>query len=316
MMKPEPSEVALRGCASGRPPLRHAVLEEILEELLERRARRELRDVGPAVLSPACPIFTVCVVEMLTTDGSSFAARSAKLSGAGRAAAGGAARVAGASSRTAATAPATARPAESRRNGTTPDQLLAETKANGSVRTINRHAALREPARRDYERSGRASQTASLAAPASPAHQPDQDDAGAGGDEPGQPQGLRRHRQRARGGPLHPFREQGIEDALDHQDEGERRPQIPSSACHGGASSRRYRCNAGSSALTARRPSLPAARSPWRPRRPASRKSGRNCCPGSARTRSSGRSAHRDRPAASDRRRRNPCPGQRRRHRS
>jgi hypothetical protein len=48
---------------------------------------------------------------MLTTDGSSFAARSAKLSGAGRATAGLDARVAGATTRKAATTLATAREA-------------------------------------------------------------------------------------------------------------------------------------------------------------------------------------------------------------
>ena len=60
-----------------------AVIEEILEELLERRARRELRHVGARAARRRRSGFTVCVVEMLTTAGSSFAARSAKPSGAG-----------------------------------------------------------------------------------------------------------------------------------------------------------------------------------------------------------------------------------------
>ena len=65
------------------------MVEEILEELLERRARRELRPPRGATARRLPSGFTVCVVEMLTTDGSSFSARSANPSGAGRATAGG-----------------------------------------------------------------------------------------------------------------------------------------------------------------------------------------------------------------------------------
>ena len=49
-MKPEPSEVACRGVASGSPVLALIAVEEILEELLERRARRELRHVRAGAL--------------------------------------------------------------------------------------------------------------------------------------------------------------------------------------------------------------------------------------------------------------------------
>ena len=132
MTKPEPSEVALRGCASGRAALRLSAIEEVAEELLERRARRELRDLGSGMLAAADPDFTVCVVEMLTTDGSSFSARSAKLSGAGRAAAAGHRDDSRQSDDERAQQPrsATARQAEARRTGRHRDQLLA-AKADG-----------------------------------------------------------------------------------------------------------------------------------------------------------------------------------------
>ena len=82
-MKPEPSELVLRGCESPflSPPLRRrraaAVLEEIVEELLERRTRRQLRRsrVAPPLAS------TVCEVEILTTASITFSATSAMPSG-------------------------------------------------------------------------------------------------------------------------------------------------------------------------------------------------------------------------------------------
>ena len=66
-----------------------------------------------------------------------------------------------------------------------------------------------------------------MTAVASSADQPDKDDPGAGRSEPCQPQCLRGNRKGAYRGPLHTIRKQGIEGALDHQDESERRPQIP-----------------------------------------------------------------------------------------
>ena len=79
------------GAERGRLARRHlrmvalgqAVLEEVVKELLKWRARRKLRHVGPGLVAAGSPeVFRVCVVEMLTTEGNSRAARSAKLSGA------------------------------------------------------------------------------------------------------------------------------------------------------------------------------------------------------------------------------------------
>ena len=72
-MKPEPSEVTWRGVLALRA-------QEILEQVFQRRAGRQIaawRCCGGA--------FRVWVVAILTTVGSSLAARSAKESGAGRA---------------------------------------------------------------------------------------------------------------------------------------------------------------------------------------------------------------------------------------
>src|SRR5262252_3134498 len=87
MMKPEPSEVPLRGCASGRP---------LFGRPRSKKSRKNSSNGEPGgncgISGPLCSRprsdFIVWVVEILTTDGSSRAARSAKLSGAGRAAAG------------------------------------------------------------------------------------------------------------------------------------------------------------------------------------------------------------------------------------
>src|SRR6266436_6770700 len=108
MMKPDPSEVALRGCASGRPPLGTPRSKKSLKNSSKGEPGGNCGISGPACSRPRSD-FSVCVVEMLTTDGSNFAARSAKLSGAGRATAGLDATVAGATTRKAATTLATAR---------------------------------------------------------------------------------------------------------------------------------------------------------------------------------------------------------------
>src|SRR5882672_7697286 len=94
-MKPDPSEVALRGRASGRP-LRGLLW---LKKSLKNSSNGEPGG-NCGISGPPCPCrsppprfsgfsgfsdFTVCVVEMLTTEGNNLAARSAKLSGAGRA---------------------------------------------------------------------------------------------------------------------------------------------------------------------------------------------------------------------------------------
>src|SRR5215472_16645138 len=85
MTNPEPSEVALRGWASGRP---------LLGTPRSKKSRKNSSNGEPGgncgISGPACSRprsdFMVCVVEMLTTEGRSFSARSAKLSGAVRAA--------------------------------------------------------------------------------------------------------------------------------------------------------------------------------------------------------------------------------------
>ncbi len=79
MMKPQPSELVLRG---GGPALAAlaaaartaAVLEEVVEELLEGRAGRQLRH---GVAAPPPLASTVCEVEMLTTASITFSATSA-----------------------------------------------------------------------------------------------------------------------------------------------------------------------------------------------------------------------------------------------
>jgi len=76
MMKPEPSEVARRGAASGCCP--RGML----------RSRKSLKNSSKGEPGGNCGIsgrcrsaFSVCVVEMLTTAGNSFAARSENPSG-------------------------------------------------------------------------------------------------------------------------------------------------------------------------------------------------------------------------------------------
>src|ERR1700741_532443 len=124
MMKPEPSEVALRGWASGRP---------LLGIPRSKKSRKNSSNGEPGgncgISGPACSRprsdFIVWVVEMLTTEGNSFSARSAKLSGAGRGAAGHDTRAAGATVRRAAIPPAAARRAKFERRDDTGIKLLA-----------------------------------------------------------------------------------------------------------------------------------------------------------------------------------------------
>src|SRR5476649_1286126 len=78
MMKPEPSEVTWRG-----------VLDLGPRKFLNRSSSGE--PGGSCGMAPCGGAFRVWLVEMLTTLGSSLAARSAKESGAGRATAGAAA---------------------------------------------------------------------------------------------------------------------------------------------------------------------------------------------------------------------------------
>src|SRR5882762_4904401 len=85
MMKPDPSEVALRGCASGRPPLGTPRSKKSRKNSSKGEPGGNCGTSGPARSRPRSD-FSVCVVEMLTTEGRSFSASSAKLSGAGRAA--------------------------------------------------------------------------------------------------------------------------------------------------------------------------------------------------------------------------------------
>src|SRR5438046_5190646 len=88
--KPEPSEVALRGFASGRPLCGWSLFWSLLKKSLKNSSKGEPGgNCGrPGVERSRCfSGLTVWVVEMLTTDGSSLSARSANPSSAGRAAA-------------------------------------------------------------------------------------------------------------------------------------------------------------------------------------------------------------------------------------
>src|SRR5437660_2957192 len=84
MMKPEPSEVDLRGWASGRPPLGTPRSKKSRKNSSKGEPGGNCGTSGPARSRPRSD-FSVCVVDMLTTEGRSCSASSAKLSGAGRA---------------------------------------------------------------------------------------------------------------------------------------------------------------------------------------------------------------------------------------
>ena len=89
-MKPEPSEVALRFSASAAAAAAAAAALVSSKKSLKNSSNGEPGGNCGSSGAPRsffCSGFSVWVVEMLTTDGSSFAARSAKPSGAGRAAA-------------------------------------------------------------------------------------------------------------------------------------------------------------------------------------------------------------------------------------
>src|SRR5215469_5071605 len=101
MMKPDPSEVPLRGWASGRPPFGTPCSKKSLKNSSNGEPGGNWGISGPPCSRPRSN-FTVWVVEMLTTEGSSRAARSAKPSGAGRAEAGAVLRAAAAAKRKAA----------------------------------------------------------------------------------------------------------------------------------------------------------------------------------------------------------------------
>src|SRR5438876_3353339 len=83
--KPEPSEVALRGCASGRSPCLPFLSKKSLKNSSNGEPGGNCGRPGTAC-SRCLSGLTVCVVEILTTAGTSFSARSANPSGAGRAA--------------------------------------------------------------------------------------------------------------------------------------------------------------------------------------------------------------------------------------
>src|SRR6516165_1938677 len=168
MMKPEPREVALRGCASGRP---------LFGMPCSKKSRKNSSNGEPGgncgISGPACSCswprsdFRFCWVEMFTTDGSSLSARSAKLSGAGRAAAGRGKTTAGTTIRAAVSALAAAR----QKRDDTRVKLLA----------------LR-PDRSPFQSAEITGEERCRQSSRSAAHQPDKSDAGAGGGEPCQPQ--------------------------------------------------------------------------------------------------------------------------------
>src|SRR5689334_20308924 len=123
---------------------------------------------------------------MLTTEGSSFAARSAKLSGAGRASTD-RGRAAEAAIRNTATAPAAARRAKFEyRKGTGVDS--SERRHTIVFMQLLKLCCELAP---DIGRPD--SRIRLIVPPTSSPHQPDEDNPGAGRGQPGQPQGLRRN---------------------------------------------------------------------------------------------------------------------------
>src|SRR5438270_2909744 len=110
MIKPEPRDVPLRGWASGRPPFGTPCSKKSRKNSSNGEPGGNWGISGPLCSRP-CSDFTVWVVEILTTEGNSFAARSAKLSGAGRASTG-RGRAAEATIRKTVTAPAAERRAK------------------------------------------------------------------------------------------------------------------------------------------------------------------------------------------------------------
>src|SRR6516164_5854900 len=286
MMKPEPSEVPLRGCASGRPPLGTPCSKKSRKNSSNGDPGGNCGISGPLCSRPRSD-FTVWVVEILTTEGSSFAARSAKLSGAGRASTGGTTAAVAAIRKTAAALAAARRARFVYGKGTS---------VNSSERRgTSFYVRIIEALLRAASHTGRpASRNWPIVSPRSPPHQPDENNPGAGGRQPGQPQGLRRNGERARRGPFHAFGEQGVEGTLDHQDESKRRRQIPH--CPPGEVQK-----VANSQLALRfispRPLVPARS--CQPLRPNSRNSGRSRCRASAQMKLCGRSVRRDRPASS-----------------
>src|SRR5215469_768157 len=229
------------------------------------------------ISGPACSCsrprsdFRFCWVEMFTTDGSSLSARSAKLSGAGRAATGRGKTTAGNTIRTAVSALAAAR---QKRDDTRVKLLALRPDRSLQPPPFPPPHALEGQVGDDRFRSpfqsgeitgeGRCRQSLQ-----STAHQPDKNDTGAGGGEPRQPQGLRGNRRGARRGPLHSVGKQRVESALDHQHERQPRRQIL------------HLAGRWVLAIVANRSAV-LEPSPCRPRRSRSQKSGRNRNRGSA----------------------------------
>src|SRR5438552_2008277 len=273
MTKPEPSEVALRGFASGLPL---CGLSRLKKSLKNSSKGEPGGNCGRPGVERSCCFsgLTVWVVEMLTTDGRSLSARSAKPSGAGFAAAG----MASSSAAMTATAPCR------ELNDSKDTALNSSNPWRGTLRE-------KQPL----------SQIPSAKCTGSAPQEPYQNDADAGGQQPGGAQCLRRHQHHPRGDAFHPVRKQGVEDALDHQHEGERGPQIPHYPRQGPSSAAAACGAAGCRPAAARliapgfrcRPTGPlrAARSRSRPRPPNRRRNGRNCPPASARRRCPYRSA-------------------------
>jgi len=213
----------LRGWASGRPPLGIPWSKKSRKNSSKGEPGGNCGISGPECSRPRSD-FSVCAVEIFTTDGSNLAARSAKLSGAGRAPADPGTRAAATMIANGAITFAALRPTMFDIRYDTSVSSLAATADNGFWPDhLVRQATTVEITGEARRKPAASSATAARLS----ADEPDEDNTRAGGCEPGEAQCLRRNRKSARRGPLHPFREQGIEEALDHQHKGERRPQIP-----------------------------------------------------------------------------------------
>src|SRR5580658_9404323 len=206
MMKPEPSEVARRGTASGLPCgwLRS---KKSLKNSSKGEPGGNCGTSGPTW--PTLSLLIVCVVETLTTAGRSFAARSAKLSGAGL---------------------AMATPAGSDNAATTASAMTTRER-RGAERSIRRamdrltNALPRAGGARMSDFTGDCRRKPAASGKACKGG-PDGRDAKAGGDEATHSERAWRQRHHLCHHALHPFGEERIEHALDDQDERKRRGKV------------------------------------------------------------------------------------------
>src|SRR5216683_2266207 len=239
MMKPDPSEVARRGCASGRCWPRGRFLSR---KSLKNSSNGE--PGGNCGISGRCrSALRVWVVETLTTAGRSFAASSEKPSGPALAMAGPAVKDSAAS--VARTNDIGSQPDTSRRRRLSTGPKSERLTAYSPWQIERDRASLRQTGaethsfdvtsrlpvlgwqvirlQQDGEIAARSKQPRSPL-PCSPAHQPDGADTDTGGGKPDGAQHWRGHRQHLHDEPLHAVGEKRIEHPLDDQHERKRGP--------------------------------------------------------------------------------------------